>query len=87
MNRKLLGQTTSVALKNAVYLDFPFHIEFKQKFDLISKGLIDDAQCEKALEVAQKSISEDNQKMASCVTASANIAQNTSTTNKLPKRN
>ena len=77
MNRKLLGQTTSVVVKNTVYLGFAFHIEFEQKFDLLSKGLIDDAQGKKVLEVAQKGNSEDNKKLAICVTARVLILHRT----------
>ena len=61
-------------MKNSNNSGFIIPTKLKLKFGLVSKGWIYDAQCDKVLEVARKCILKE--KMTNCVTANANIAQN-----------
>ena len=72
--------------KNSNYSCLFLPTKFKLKFGSLSKGWIFDAQCRKVLEVAKKVIRNKTNNFARCITANANIAWNTSTTNKLAKQ-
>ena len=63
-----------VSAVNSNFSGFSLPTEFKLKFGLFSKGWILDARFRKALEIARRSISKQNQKLASCVKANANTA-------------